>query len=109
MSSLPSTSLNTFPDAKFNTTGSTIGSIIDTTIDYSTVSTTATTVVSHLRLLNNLFLQSVSCQVITGFFAWAALLITAQHVNIDLLLEIDSLILKGYFFLKKDIFTFTKL
>lgn len=34
----------------------------------------------HLRLLNQLFLQSTTCQVITGFFAWAALLITAHHV-----------------------------
>jgi hypothetical protein len=35
----------------------------------------------HLRLLNQLFLQSTTCQVITGFFAWAALLITAHHVR----------------------------
>jgi hypothetical protein len=40
---------------------------------------------AHLRLLNQLFLQTTTCQIITGFFAWAALLITVHHVIIILL------------------------
>lgn len=42
--------------------------------------TSTTTSAPHIRLLTQLFLQTVTCQVITGFFAWAALLITVQHV-----------------------------
>ena len=36
----------------------------------------------NLHLLNQLFLQSSTCLMITGFFAWAALIITSQHVCI---------------------------
>ncbi|CAF0804972.1 unnamed protein product [Brachionus calyciflorus] len=46
--------------------------------------TTIESTVTHSALLNQLFLQSVSCQVITGFFAWAALIITAHHIFLHL-------------------------
>ena len=44
---------------------------------------TSTTTKSTIRLLDQLFLQTVTCQVITGFFAWAALIITIHHVGSD--------------------------
>jgi hypothetical protein len=46
---------------------------------------TSTTTKSTLRLLDQLFLQTVTCQVITGFFAWAALIITIHHVSINII------------------------
>ena len=39
-----------------------------------------TTTVKHRGILNQLFLQTIGCQIITGFFAWAALCITVHHV-----------------------------
>lgn len=45
---------------------------------------TSTTTKSTLRLLDQLFLQTVTCQVITGFFAWAALIITIHHIFLHL-------------------------
>jgi hypothetical protein len=59
--------------------------------DTSTTSTTTTTILSdlisttiksNLKLLDQLFLQTTTCQVISGFFAWAALILTIHHVSI---------------------------
>ena len=63
---------------------STLTSIISTATQTTTLLTSsndsATTSGPHHGILNQLFLQSTTCQIITGFFAWAALLITAHHV-----------------------------
>ncbi len=46
------------------------------------VTTTATATVNpHIRLLDQLFLETITCQIITGFFAWAALILTVHHVT----------------------------
>lgn len=58
-----------------------------TTIGISSTSTLLTsnstsnafiTIKPHLS--SRIFLQSITCQAISGFFAWAALLITVHHV-----------------------------
>lgn len=49
-----------------------------------------TTSKSAIHILDQLFLQTVTCQVISGFFAWAALIITIHHVCFILNEFIDS-------------------
>lgn len=46
--------------------------------------TTTTTANPKLRLLDQLFLETVTCQIITGFFAWAALILTVHHIFLHL-------------------------
>ena len=45
--------------------------------------TVANDIKANIRLLDQLFLQTTTCQILTGFFAWAALLITAHHVILN--------------------------
>lgn len=57
------------------------------TITTATTTTTVenmlnTTEVKHRGILNQLFLQTIGCQIVSGFFAWAALCITIHHVSI---------------------------
>lgn len=68
-----------------STTTTLVSAITSQTVTTTSSSaSTNLTNVFHLRLLNQLFLQSVTCQVITGFFAWAALIITAHHIFLHL-------------------------
>lgn len=46
--------------------------------------TTTTTGNPKLLLLDQLFLETVTCQIITGFFAWAALILTVHHIFLHL-------------------------
>jgi len=67
-------------------TSTTIGNLFsDTSPSTSAISSSdsliSTTIKSNLKLLDQLFLQSTTCQVISGFFAWAALIITIHHVS----------------------------
>ncbi len=55
----------------------------ETTVDFNSTTTPVLTTINP-KLNNHLFLQSTACQVVTGFFAWAALIITAHHVNSSL-------------------------
>ncbi len=65
---------------------------LSTTFESTTANTTTlfTTTVSSttanpaIRLLDQLFLETVTCQIITGFFAWAALIITVHHIFLHL-------------------------
>lgn len=61
-------------------TQSSVTTIMSTTAG-DTINGSTTTEPPHIRLLTQLFLQTITCQVITGFFAWAALCITIQHVG----------------------------
>jgi hypothetical protein len=47
-------------------------------------STTTSAPILNLHLLNQLFLQTVTCQAISGVFAWSACLITAHHIFLHL-------------------------
>ncbi len=60
----------------------TTAAVIKTTTGVNASNVSTTTI--NPKLNNHLFLQSTACQVITGFFAWAALIITAHHVKIKL-------------------------
>jgi hypothetical protein len=66
---------------------STTSTITTTTILSDLISTT---IKSNLKLLDQLFLQTTTCQVISGFFAWAALILTIHHVSIVLNLKING-------------------
>lgn len=37
-----------------------------------------------IRLLDQLFLETITCQIISGFFAWAALILTVHHILLHL-------------------------
>jgi len=50
----------------------------------STLPVTPSTANPNLRLLDQLFLETITCQIITGFFAWAALIITVHHIFLHL-------------------------
>jgi hypothetical protein len=52
--------------------------LLTTTLDTILNTTTES---KHRGILNQLFLQTIGCQIISGFFAWAALCITIHHVN----------------------------
>jgi len=59
--------------------------VANTTADPTTlVNGSTTSAPPHIRLLTQLFLQTTICQVITGFFAWAALIITVHHIYLHL-------------------------
>lgn len=55
---------------------------VNMNVNATTVS--SVTVNPNLRLLDQLFLETITCQIITGFFAWAALLITVHHIFLHL-------------------------
>jgi hypothetical protein len=57
---------------------STLLSTVQTTTPNDPLNSTTT----KSKILTYLFLQSTTCQIMTGFFAWAALLITSHHVII---------------------------
>ena len=52
--------------------------LLTTTLDTILNTTTES---KHRGILNQLFLQTIGCQIISGFFAWAALCITIHHVS----------------------------
>ena len=52
--------------------------VLDVSVTSPTILST-TTFKTHLS--SQLFLQSASCQAISGTFAWVALLITIHHVS----------------------------
>ena len=64
------------------TTISATNSITNDSVSYTTSALSSTK--SNIHLLDQLFLQTTTCQILTGFFAWAALLITIHHVCIFL-------------------------
>jgi hypothetical protein len=64
---------------------------INTGTSITTTTTTTTTTVndsttSKPHITSQLFLQSASCQAISGTFAWVALIITIHHVSLDICL-----------------------
>lgn len=58
-------------------------SMLSSTVPTPNGSTTTATSTANpnIRLLDQLFLETVTCQIITGFFAWAALILTVHHVS----------------------------
>ena len=55
----------------------------ETSVDPNTTTATRTTtpiIISYDRL----FLHTVACQAIAGAFTWAAIIITAHHVGIEI-------------------------
>lgn len=70
-----------------DTTNEMLDMLTSTTLATLTTTTTATnssTPNPNIRLLDQLFLETVTCQIISGFFAWAALLITIHHIFLHL-------------------------
>lgn len=53
-------------------------------ITTTNTSITTTTPNPKLRLLDQVFLETTTCQIISGFFAWAALILTVHHIFLHL-------------------------
>lgn len=86
--------------------------MLSSTVATPNDSTTAGTATAnpHIRLLDQLFLETVTCQIITGFFAWAALILTVHHVSFFCCnIYFDFICLKLMNELKIDISAFAKL
>jgi hypothetical protein len=56
-------------------------SLSDRDITTSPLNTTAN---PNIRLLDQVFLETITCQIISGFFAWAALILTVHHILLHL-------------------------
>lgn len=66
-------------------TMSSLDNNLSTTVSSLLLSNASITSSSAKANLNNhLFLQSITCQMISGFFAWAALLLTIHHIYLHL-------------------------
>lgn len=61
-----------------------LGEVTGTSTVPTNTSTTSTTANPNLRLLDQLFLETITCQIISGFFAWAALILTVHHIFLHL-------------------------